>query len=69
MQVRFGFFVHGEVIERMHLQFMKKLLGVKRTTQNDFIYGELIYKRIDITVLLSIGQNYCIVYIILYYWY
>ena len=34
-------FVHGEVIERMHLQFMKKLLGVKRTTQNDFIYGEL----------------------------
>ena len=25
----------------MHLQFMKKLLGVKRTTQNDFIYGEL----------------------------
>ena len=32
-------FVHGEVIERMHLQFMKKLLGVKRTTQNDFIYG------------------------------
>ena len=34
-------FVHGEVIKRMHLQFMKKLLGVKRTTQNDFIYGEL----------------------------
>ena len=33
-------FVHGEVIERMYLQFMKKLLGVKYTTQNDFIYGE-----------------------------
>ena len=33
--------LHGEVIERMHLQFMKKLLGVKRTTQNDYIYGEL----------------------------
>ena len=25
----------------MHLQFCKKLLGVKRSTQNDFIYGEL----------------------------
>ena len=31
--------VWGEVIERMHLQFMKKLLGVKRTTQND-LYTE-----------------------------
>ena len=29
------------VIERVHLQFCKKLLGVKQTTQNDFIYGEL----------------------------
>ena len=58
MQVRFGDLYTAKVIERMHLQFMKKLLGVKRTTQNDFIYGELIYKRIDITVLLSIGQNY-----------
>ena len=28
-------------IERVHLQFCKKLLGVKKTTQNDFIYGEL----------------------------
>jgi len=34
-------FVHGKVIERMHLQFMKKLLGVKHTTKNDFIYREL----------------------------
>lgn len=25
----------------MHLQFCKKLLGVKQTTQNDFVYGEL----------------------------
>ena len=25
----------------MHLQFCKKLLGVKKTTQNDFVYGEL----------------------------
>ena len=27
--------------ERTHLQFCKKLLGVKRVTQNDFVYGEL----------------------------
>ncbi len=28
-------------VERVHLQFCKSLLGVKRSTQNDFIYGEL----------------------------
>ena len=27
--------------ERVHLQFCKKILGVKRSTQNDFVYGEL----------------------------
>ena len=27
--------------ERVHLQFCKKLLGVKKSTQNDFVYGEL----------------------------
>ena len=27
--------------ERIHLQFCKKLLGVKISTQNDFAYGEL----------------------------
>ena len=41
MQVRFGDLYTAKVIERMHLQFMKRLLGVKRTTQNNFIYGEL----------------------------
>ena len=29
------------VVERVHLQFCKTMLGVKRTTQNDFVYGEL----------------------------
>ena len=24
----------------MHLQFCKKLLGIKRSSQNDFVYGE-----------------------------
>ena len=27
--------------ERVHLQFCKKLLGVKMSTQNDFVYAEL----------------------------
>lgn len=34
-------FGQANVIERVHLQFYKKLLGVKKTTQNDFVYGEL----------------------------
>ena len=34
-------FSNSNMIERVHLQFCKALLGVKRTTQNDFVYGEL----------------------------
>ena len=34
-------FIQVNTIERVHLQFCKRLLGVKKTTQNDFIYGEL----------------------------
>ncbi len=34
-------FYHANQIERVHLQFSKRLLGVKKSTQNDFIYGEL----------------------------
>ena len=34
-------FIKADAIERVHLQFCKKLLGVKKNTQNDFIYGEL----------------------------
>ena len=30
----------GVDVERVHLKFLKNLLGVKRSTQNDFIYGE-----------------------------
>ena len=29
------------MIERVHLQFCKRLLGVKSSTQNEFVYGEL----------------------------
>ena len=28
-------------IESVHMQFCKKLLGGKQSTQNDFVYGEL----------------------------
>ena len=28
-------------IERVHLKFCKNILGVKQSTQNDFVYGEL----------------------------
>ena len=34
-------FCQANAVERVHMQFCKKLLGVKKTTQNDFIYGEL----------------------------
>lgn len=34
-------FIQAKAVERVHLQFCKKLLGVKKTTQNDFVYGEL----------------------------
>ncbi|MCG8047978.1 MAG: reverse transcriptase family protein, partial [Candidatus Thiodiazotropha endolucinida] len=34
-------FYKATAIETVHLQFCKKVLGVKQSTQNDFIYGEL----------------------------
>ena len=34
-------FCQSNQIERVHLQFCKNLLGVKQSTQNSFIYGEL----------------------------
>ena len=39
--MRFWGFVEGTQIERAHMQFCKKLLGVKKSTQIDFIYGEI----------------------------
>ena len=29
-------------IETVHLQFCKRLLGIKQCRQNDFVYGELV---------------------------
>ena len=34
-------FCKADKIERVHLQFCKALLGVKQSTQNTFIHGEL----------------------------
>lgn len=34
-------FFKANHIERVHVQFCNRLLGVKKTTQNNFIYGEL----------------------------
>ena len=34
-------FIPANAIERVHMQFCKRLLGVKKNTQNDFVYGEL----------------------------
>lgn len=51
-------FIRADNIERIHTQFCKKVLGVKKSTQNDFVYGEL-------------GRHECIVnryYQIIKYW-
>ena len=40
--------------ERVHLQFCKKLLGVKKSTQNDFIYGELGRVPLQTSILYSV---------------
>ena len=34
-------FIPANAIERVHMQFCKRLLGVKKNKQNDFVYGEL----------------------------
>ena len=34
-------FIQGDAIEKVQLQFYKRILGIKRTTENDFVYGEL----------------------------
>ena len=40
--------------ERVHLQFCKKLLGVKKSTQNDFIHGELGRVSLQTSILYSV---------------
>ena len=33
-------FSNANILERVHLQICKQVSGIKRATQNDFIYGE-----------------------------
>ena len=40
--------------ERVHLQFCKKLLGIKRSSQNDFVYGELGRAQLQNNVFFSV---------------
>ena len=42
----------GDSIERIHMKLSETLLGVKPSTQNDFVYGEL--GRQDIKRVVSI---------------
>ena len=42
-------FCKADAVEHVHTQFCKSLLGVKTSTQNDFIYGEL--GRIDLKTI------------------
>jgi hypothetical protein len=48
-------FAKDLTIERVHLQFCKKVLGVKKTTQNDFICGEL--GRFSFKTVITIKKN------------
>ena len=41
MVVKYGAFIKHPQSRRFIYSFVKKLLGVKQSTQNDFIYGEL----------------------------
>ena len=34
-------FHKGDAVEKIHMKFCKSILGVRKTTQNDFVYGEL----------------------------
>jgi hypothetical protein len=47
-------FTNNVAIERIHLQFCKRILAVKKTTQNDFVYGELGRTSLKCTHFLNI---------------
>ena len=48
-------------IKRVHLNFCKRILRVKRTTQNDFAYGELgrypVFVGVKITIIIRRTQR------------
>ena len=48
-------FIKANKVERVHLHFLKKLLGVKMNTQNYFVFGECNRKS------LLVKRQYCII--------
>ena len=34
-------FHNAKAVETVHMSFSKKMLGIKQSTQNDFVHGEL----------------------------
>ena len=50
-----------QAVERVHMQFCKTNIGLQKTTQNDFVYGELgriNYVTKNITSLQNIGSKF-----------
>ena len=56
MELKFGVFLNFIIKNEYISNFVKKkkLLGVKRVTQNDFVYGELGRVSLQVTIHLSI---------------
>ena len=51
-------FIPANTVERDNLYFCKKIRGVEKSTQNDFVYGKLD----------QISLSVCRCYIIIKYW-
>ena len=58
-------FYKGNAIEHIHMQFCKRLLGVRKGTQNDFVYGKQLsrcpmrnYRMYFTNILQILFQSY-----------
>jgi hypothetical protein len=51
MGVKSGVLVKNENIEKVHFQFLKRIVGVRVTTPNCLVYGELGRYPLDINIL------------------
>jgi hypothetical protein len=50
-------FTNDISIESVNLQFCKRIIGVKKTTQNDYVYRELGRASLQVIHHLNIVQN------------
>ena len=55
MGVKSGVLVKNENIEKVHFQFLKRILGVRVTTPNCLVYGELGRYPLDINIKLHVS--------------